>query len=144
MNKSTEKNPDSLKVYLDTNIYLDYFFDRKDNFRPLGQFAFELLRRALNSEFKVIVSDWVIKEFCRFCDSDNIYELIKNLRSVNSLIFIKTKKEDRKKSRRYRNFPDALHAILAKKAEADFLVTRNLKDFSDFKDIVEVITPEML
>lgn len=46
-----------MKIYLDTCIYLDYLMDRKDNLRPLGEFAFQLLKRTFECEFEIIISD---------------------------------------------------------------------------------------
>lgn len=49
-------------IYCDTNVYLDYFFDRRDNIRPLGEFAHQVIQRALGCEFYIVISDWVITE----------------------------------------------------------------------------------
>ncbi len=39
------------KIYVDTNIYLDFFLNRKDKLRPLGDFAFELFKRTLAKSY---------------------------------------------------------------------------------------------
>jgi len=55
---------------------------------------------------------------------------------------VRTSSQDLSKSRKYKNKPDALHAILAIKASADYFVTRNIKDFLDFQDSINIIFPE--
>ncbi len=130
------------KLYLDTNIYLDYFENRHDNIRPLGFFAYNLIRRCIEGEFKIIISDWVVEEFGRIGDPRKIDDLIKTLKKHDSLLIVRTSSQDLSKSRKYKNKPDALHAILAIKASADYFVTRNIKDFLDFQDSINIIFPE--
>lgn len=130
------------KLYLDTNIYLDYFENRHDNIRPLGFFAYNLIRRCIEGEFKIIISDWVVEEFGKIGDPRKIDDLIKTLKKHDSLLIVRTSSQDLSKSRKYKNKPDALHAILAIKASADYFVTRNIKDFLDFQDSINIIFPE--
>jgi len=40
------------------------------------------------------------------------------------------------------HYQDALHALLAKKAKADILITRNLVDFQGMKDLIKAELPE--
>ena len=49
-------------AYLDTNIYIDYFLNRIDKLRPLGDFAFNLIKKIVIGEYKLIISDLVILE----------------------------------------------------------------------------------
>ena len=130
------------KIYLDTNIYLDYFENRHDNIRPLGFFAYNLIRKCIEGEFKLIMSDWVIEEFGKIGDPRKIDDLIKTLKKHGSLILVKSNPRDLLKSRKCRNWTDALHALLAIKSDADYFVTRNIKDFLDFQDSINIIFPE--
>lgn len=130
------------KIYLDTNIYLDYFEGGQDKLRPLGHFAYELIRRSMNGEFKIIISDWVIEEFEKIADFNKINELLLKLKETNPVVLVKHRKKDKEKAKKYKNRADALHAILAIKAGADYLVTRNIKDFSEFQNFVKIVLPE--
>ncbi|MBD3304093.1 hypothetical protein GF343_03035 [Candidatus Woesearchaeota archaeon] len=49
-------------IYVDTNIYIDYFDGRTDYLRPPGEFAYQLLKRTFNCEFRIIVSSLVVDE----------------------------------------------------------------------------------
>jgi len=130
------------KVYLDTNIYLDYFENRHDNIRPLGFFAYNLIRRCIEGKFKLIISDWVIEEFGKIGDPRKIDDLIRTLKKQGSLILVKSNFNDLSKSKKYRNWTDALHALLAIKSGADYFVTRNIKDFLNFQDSINIVFPE--
>lgn len=128
------------KIYLDTNIYLDYFENRHDNIRPLGFFAYNLIRRCIEGKFKIIISDWLVEEFGKIGDQYKIDDLIKTLKKHDSLLMVRTSSQDLSKSRKYRNWTDALHIILAIKAGADYFVTRNIKDF--LQNSITIVLPE--
>ena len=40
------------------------------------------------------------------------------------------------------NFGDALHVVLAEKSNVDKLITRNIKDFLELTDSLEISLPE--
>jgi len=138
-----------LKLYLDTNIYIDYFDGRVDNLRPLGEFAFNLLKRVLECEFQIIISSLVLDELEYNTYKENMLSLIKDLKDKNKLLIIDVNEEDIKnankvKKERKTSYNDTLHAVLANRIKADFLVTRNLKDFEELLDLVKVVLPENL
>ena len=130
------------KIYLDTTIYLDYFENRHDNIRPLGFFAYNLIRRCIEGKFKIVISDWVVEEFGKIGDVHKINDLIKTLKKHGSLLTVKTNFKDLSKSRKYKDKPDTLHAILTIKADADYFVTRNTKDFLNFQNSINIVLPE--
>lgn len=131
-------------IYIDTNVYIDYFLNRKDKFRPLGDFAFELLRKSLDCKYTIIISKWVLDELGFFISEKEITELIQWMESKEKVIFIMTSKEDVLEAKKKAHWQDALHAILAKKANANYLVTRNIKDYSNFSDVLNIVLPENL
>lgn len=136
-------------IYLDSNVYLDYFENRRDRLRPLGEFAFGLLKRAMNCEFDILVSGHVINEVeARGCLKDFKFLLI-DLGSLNKLVRVETTEADKAKARQLESeqkshFKDALHAVLAEKGGACVLVTRNVKDFQELSDLVDIALPEAL
>ncbi len=138
-----------LKLYLDSNIYIDYFDGRVDNLRPLGEFAFNILKRALEGEFQIIISSLVLDELNYNTYKENIASLIKDLKDKNQLITIEVTEEDTNKAKKIKNdkktqYNDTLHAVLASRIKADFLITRNLKDFEELHNLVKVVFPENL
>ena len=136
-------------IYLDTNIYIDYFKNRTDYLRPLGEFAFELLRRTFSCEFKIIVSNWVLKELEQNGFSKQSAQLIKRLKEMNKVAVIEYANNDSCLAKKLCNdrkihYSDALHAAIAYRAGAEYLVTRNVSDFECVKDIIKVRCPEWL
>lgn len=136
-------------VYPDTNFYMDHFDGRVDNLRPLGEFAFQILRRIFECEFKVVISPLVLKELFYNTYEEKIKELMNDLKEKNKVIKIEVSEEDVKKARqiskeRNTSFNDTLHAVIANKAKAEYLITRNVKDFEDLQDLVKIAYPENL
>lgn len=136
-------------IYLDTNIYLDYLENREDRLRPLGEFAFRLFQRTLKCEFKIIFSDLVNKELEKYIEEDKIRNILDDLKESEKLVDVAITSEDREKARmltkdKKANFNDALHAVLAQKAKASTLITRNIEHFADFQDLIDIQYPESI
>lgn len=131
-------------IYIDTNVYLDYFQNRNDKLRPLGEFAFNLLQSSVECEYHILTSKWVLIELEKYISNKNIEDIFSWLNSNNKLSFISTTNEDLKRAKRHNHWEDALHAIIARKGNAKFFVTRNIKDFSRFCDILKIVLPENL
>lgn len=134
-------------IYLDTNIYIDHFRGRVDKLRPLGEFAFQILRRALECEFTIIFSSLVFDELLYNTYEKEIKELVKSLNDKNKIIIVAVSEEDRKRARsiskeRKTSFNDTVHAVVAQRAKASVIVTRNLRDFEELQDIIKVSLPE--
>ena len=68
-------------IYIDTNVWIDFWEDRRDNIRPLGEFAFQLLKKAYECKYRIIVSGLVIDELDLFYSKETIIEIMKNLRA---------------------------------------------------------------
>ena len=50
------------KYYLDTSIWMDYYEDRQDPSKDIGEFAFKLLCKLLASNSKIVVSSFLLRE----------------------------------------------------------------------------------
>lgn len=136
-------------IYLDSNIYLDYFENRRDILRPLGEFAFRLLKRTMNCEFEILVSSHIIDEVEKQGYLTDLNYLFAELELLNKLYRVQVSQSDCKRvkqlaSERQSHTEDILHAVLAEKGGADFLVTRNTKDFQELQDLVDIVLPEAL
>lgn len=132
-------------IYLDTNIYMDYFLMREDRLRPLSDFAFELLKKTFGCEYKIAISDWVLFELEKNnIPIEKINSLMRDLKGLNKLVKVEREDRDIKEAKKFSEWRDALHAILAKKCNAVYLVTRNINDYSDVQDLVEIKLPENL
>lgn len=133
-------------IYIDTNVYLDYFWGRKDYLRDLGDFAFLVLRKSLDCRYKIVISDWLTFEMDKYIEKSKSNVLLEQLKAKNKIVNITRTKEDIKKAREIsKEHPDdALHAILAKKAGAICVITRNLSHYAGTESIIDVKLPENL
>jgi len=139
-----------LKVFVDTNIFIDYYLDRKDNFLPLGEFAFQFFKRAIECEFFILICDFIVLELCEVLNLDEkelnkilFADLIKKNKITKIDFNEKQYKEagDLSKSKLI-PFSDALFAVLARAHNA-ILISRD-KHYNEVKNIVEVKKPEEL
>lgn len=135
-----------MRLYIDTNIFIDYLLGRKDKFRDLGLISFEFLRQVVEKEHEIIISDLLMKELEFNTKKEKIDELMSWLSENNKIIQIKAEKSDKILADRISKklkleYADCLHSSLAKRLKADYIITRNIKDFPD---LVETILPESL
>jgi predicted nucleic acid-binding protein len=69
--------------------------------------------------------------------------LLEMLKAKNKLHLVKATDKDVKQAKRLSlHYHDPLHALVAKKAGATFVVTRDLKGFQCCKHILEAYLPE--
>lgn len=133
------------KVYCDTNIFKDYLDERTDKLRPLKDFAFLFFSKGWNCTFKLIISGHLMDELKRNLKEDQIEEVLNRFRKKDKLIFVKEKPGDKEKARSISEHPDdALHAILANRAGADYLATRNRPHYAGCEHLVEIVFPEFI
>jgi len=125
-------------IYLDTNVYLDYFMARRGS-----DIAYRILKRSLDCEFSLVISDWVLSELGRYAGSAETKMWFAALKGRNKIITVSHSEEDVEAAKKISNhYHDPLHAILAKKAGAKKLVTRNMQDYLKCTHLVNPVFPE--
>jgi len=116
-------------IYIDANVYLDYLLNRKDRLRPLGDFAFELLRKAIKCHYNILISDVVLDELENHTSEEKINLLINMIKIKTIAIYREESDDINAKQISDENYYDALHYVLAKRGGAEIIVTRNVKHF---------------
>jgi predicted nucleic acid-binding protein len=130
------------KIYCDTCIYLDYFYKRKtERGRDVGKEALIVFNSVLKGQYKLVVSNWVLEEL-KFYNCEEFQNLEKFL--SNNMIYIKYSDQDMIKAKKFNNWKDALHVILAEKTGSDYLITQNIQDFILFDTKIKLIQPSYL
>lgn len=134
------------RFYLDTAIWRDFFEDRSDGLRPLGEFAFQFLKNCEKKGYKVLVSDSVVLELKVYFPEEKIKQIfssflgiIKNIKAAEEQIS-EARTEWQKREKRV-PFKDVLHAVLARHHYA-VLIARDNHFFDELSSIVEVEKPE--
>ncbi|MBS3128162.1 PIN domain-containing protein [Candidatus Woesearchaeota archaeon] len=134
-----------VKYYFDACIWLDLLEDRNESLLPRGDYAWNLFKKILKEEGIIIYSDMIIEELTQgygypFYKIEPLFQMFKRI-----LCHIDTTDEYVRKAKDLsskRNIPygDALHAILARKHQAEF-ITRD-HDFEKITDIIIAKKPE--
>ncbi len=131
-----------MKIYCDTNVFLDFMDDRYDKLRPLGDFAFMLFKRGWECLFHLVFSDWNYEELRKFKSEEEINELLSYFENKKKLIRVSyTEKEKRDAMNKSSHWQDELHMIIALREDCDSFVTRNVNDFS-FSSRIDIRCPE--
>jgi len=131
------------KYYLDTSIWMDYYEDRKDPSKDIGECAFKLLCKLLASNSKIVVSSFLLRELEAAYSLDKIRGLALPFEKLMERVDVSDEqREEAKKVAEERKLPkgDVIHAILARDNKA-ILVSRD-KHFQLLKDICKVVKPE--
>jgi predicted nucleic acid-binding protein len=133
------------RYYLDTCIWRDYVDSRRDNLRPLGEWAFQLLRNIADEENIVVFSSIVVKELRQFYtdqEIESLFSIIPKELLLEAEIFPKQIAEAKIRAGLL-GIPlnDVLHLILARDNNA-ILVTRDKHLL--FLDDIEIRMPEEL
>jgi predicted nucleic acid-binding protein len=134
-------------IYLDSNIYLDYWEDRRDTLKPLGEFAYSLLKRAVECEFTIIISDLVLAELGKVLGDEEITEVFSSLKESSKLRTAHVRNSDveeaRSLKRRYAApLPDLIHFVFAVRNNAELLITRDAHFTMLPQDRIKIRKPE--
>ncbi len=129
---------------MDTAIWRDYFEDRKDNLRPLGEFAFQFLKQCRKRNDFVIVSSAVRKELLDYYSHERTTLIFSNFKDI--IIELDYSKEQSAEAFSFwvngrKKFPfyDILHSIIARDNNS-VLITRD-RHFEEI-GIAECSLPE--
>ena len=133
------------KYYLDTSIWLDYYENRQDRFRPLGEWALALLSQIKERKDTILVSDVILRELGTKYTELQINNILESYERV--IEKIQATDEQMKLSKTVswtRRIPngDALHAIISRDQKA-ILITRD-NHFTSLTDINKAYKPEEL
>ncbi|MEK6823360.1 MAG: type II toxin-antitoxin system VapC family toxin [Nanoarchaeota archaeon] len=132
-------------IYIDTNVYMDYFLGRKDRFLPLDEFAATVFERARSCEFDILVSDWVLHELMKQDLSAEAARFFERFRAIRKIHDVVADTADHAWARvQPTHFSDAVHAALAIRHGASCIVTSNIKDFSVFTNRIRCVSPRVL
>ena len=114
-----------MKYYVDACVWLDYFEDRKDNLKPLGDFAFQFFKKCLKKHDKILFSKMVVFELKN--NGLDFFQVSKDFDLIIEEVF--PSKNDLNKIKQFSvekqiPFGDAFHYILSKTNNA-VLVSRD-------------------
>lgn len=129
-----------MKVFIDTNIFIDFISARQ----PFAKEATVLFQLADDDEIDLLLSDLTIINTIYILrrlhyQMDEILDAVEELRPLLTITSVGASVIDRCLQHRGNDFEDEVQYFSAIDAGADFIVTRNKKDY-DFGDD-SVVTP---
>lgn len=135
------------KYFVDTLVYRDYYENRKDRFRPLGEWALEFFRAIAKQKGIILYCDLVFREMAIQYNADVILSIRSTIAGFASLVKIEptpmqSSEAGRLKRERKVPFADALYAVIARDNNA-IVVSRD-NHFALLSDVAVIRRPEEL
>ena len=127
------------KLFLDSDIILDALLNRP-GFDTFAKNVFELIYKRQFMATTSSVAFVNIHYFLNKYDKANKYRLLKSLRLIISITETSEMMIDLALKTEPADFEDAVQYYSAKSAKADFIITRNIKDYKDSD--IPVLTAE--
>ena len=122
-----------MKVFLDTNVLLDYLLDRDDYAEP----ALQLLLLGNAGVIELCVADLSISNIAYITrgaiKKEDFFSVMKKLSCCYSIIPVGADAVNKALDAKWTDFEDSLQYYAALNAKADVIVTRNVKDFAQSK-----------
>lgn len=133
-----------MKFYLDTSIWIDLYEDRKGfNNEPLGDYAWALFSYIMKNNYKIAVSDIVLRELLKKYSMQAINGMMKPFEKIIIKVFSSHEEvAEAEVISRQTLVPklDALHAVIARDNSL-ILITRD-NHFWKLDNIIRHYKPE--
>ena len=123
----------SVKIYIDTNIYLNSILNRDKNIsRDMFIFLSEMDVELYLNDLSIMNIHYIIRK--KF-DRDFIKKELKMIQSEHNLVSIDREIIENALDSEFKDFEDGVQYYCAKRVNADVIITDNIKDFklSDIK-----------
>ena len=128
-------------IYPDTNVFMDAVTGRRNTRREdLSAPAGKIFSDAMSCKYHVAVSRLTIEELYGIIDSSKLDILFKMIEKKIVKVDYSEKDEEEARKLYPDNFKDALHGLLAVKAGAECVVTRNVSDFACVSHLIKAQT----
>ncbi len=133
-----------MNYYVDSCIWIDYFENRSDGLKPLGEFASLFFNKCAKENHKIFFSNLVFEELSKYISEIEINNLIYNFSNIIILVNYSNKHILKAKNliKEYNqlHFSDALHIVVAKENKC-IVITRD-NHFFNLNELIEVSNPE--
>lgn len=131
-----------MKILIDTNVILDVLTNRKD-FAEDAAKVFKLCEvKKITGYISALSIPNIVYIMRKELDGGKIKEIIDNLSLIFGIADLKGEDIRRAAGLNFSDYEDALQASQAMRIKADYIVTRNIKDFKNSK--VMAIKPSEL
>ena len=117
----------SIRIYIDTNIYLNAILDRDNGIsKTVLSFLAGADTRVFLNDISIINIHYIIR---RTLERHSVLDELRTLREENDLVSVDEWVIDRALESDFRDFEDAVQYFCAQKAQAELIITDNVKDY---------------
>lgn len=128
-----------MRVFIDTNLFLDLLWKREEFLED----SFRIFDLAVDGKYELLISDLSIANIKYITRKDypveKFYEVMSVFRPVFNIVPIGENAVDNALVLKANDFEDALQYFSAVQAQADYLLTRNIKNYAF--STMQVLTP---
>ena len=129
-----------MKIFIDTNVIIDVLAQRQEFYKASLQ-AFKMCEVGKDKGFISALSLANIMYICRKALSkDALQNAMQSLMQIFDVIPLTQKEIGKALSMDFSDYEDALQTLSAQNIKADYIITRNIKDF--INSPIPAITPE--
>jgi len=129
------------KVLIDTDVILDFFFDRK----PYSDYAAQILALCESKEIKGFITSVIVSNVYyllrQTATHEKVIEKLVQLLTITEVLTTDKDVINKALNSKFKDFEDALQNFSAElSGEVDLIITRNTKDFKN--SLLGIMTPE--
>lgn len=131
-----------MKVLIDTNIILDVLCKRPEFYEDSAR-IFKLCEvKKITGVISALSIPNIMYILRKELDADKTKEVLDNLMLIFSVADLKADDLKKAADMKFKDFEDAIQSVCASRIKANYIVTRNIKDFSESR--VTAIKPTEL
>ena len=140
--KSVQKGLKHMKIWLDTNVILDVLCDRKEFAEASGNVWKQCEVHNIDgyvSSLSILNIAYIMR---KELTQEKISDIIKQLSMIFKVVDLKADDIAKAADLSFTDYEDAVQSVGAARIKAQYIVTRNIKDYKDSK--VPAIKPSEL
>ena len=131
-----------MKVLIDTNVILDVLYDRK----PFSDDAAKVLKccelKQIDGYVSALSIPNIVYVMRKELDGDKIRQLLDTITNIVTISDLKESDLVKAAGADFNDYEDAVQSMCASRVKADYIVTRNVKDFRNSR--IPAIKPDEL
>ena len=131
-----------MKLLIDSNVVLDVLQNRHPNYETSYKVLVMCYDKKLLGYISTLTFANIVYIMRKELNSDKIVELLEYLKPIFDFVDFKKSDIEQAAKMKWKDFEDAIQYLAAKQIKAQYIVTRNLKDFALSE--VPAITPDEL
>ena len=128
-----------MKLFLDTNVLIDLVANRK----PWVESVLMIFELANQHKVRLIAADCSFINIVYICRKivsvDDLYKTLIDLQNYVNVTYVGSDILNQSLRSQWRDFEDCVQNLVAVREHADFIITRNVKDFKD--TVIPVLSP---